>query len=162
MKLKYLVLGTFTQSSNKMIITDPCYPKHLDMKNNKYIRNKIVKNVKKGMWYGSVFVGKMDMLNHELIAIHESVLVTDDNDYIKYRDIDYDWIFCDHISVDSGQAGIYDYSAYHGRDPDFCCVEYADALECGVVSNSGFGDFMYDFYISKKNGKIVGIKIVFI
>ena len=84
------------------------------------------------------------------------------------------------VGVDSAQAGIFDFEYYENNH----CPKCSEEDECdwedeifeittgsnkggvidgkGTVARSGFGDGSYDCYTAMRNGKIVGIELVFI
>ncbi|AYV85836.1 MAG: hypothetical protein Satyrvirus50_2 [Satyrvirus sp.] len=108
----------------------------------------------------------------------------------EYND-NYNWEICDDISIDSGQAGIYDLSYYRNDNNTEGCqlanyiinhthekgnkwyamncsvtgLKYrsipAGIIPNGVVSSSGYGDGCYNVYVTKQKQKIIGIKINF-
>lgn len=74
------------------------------------------------------------------------------------------------ISVDSGQAGVFDGGIYDGEDGDFydrCCKATLSKkgygyVPGGFVSSSGYGDGGYECLVYKKNGMAVGVEVTFI
>lgn len=162
-------IGTFDVVSGKLRITDPCY----DKKDNSY---SSVIDVRNGKW--DAFIVMHDDRPFKLIAMHEHV--------VTIRD--YQWEFLDNnISVDSGQAGIFDESHYQDHsiiledpDEDFCNDRWYSACCCasimgknngessagvipfGAVSSSGYGDGEYSCYIHKNSdGMIDAVMIDF-
>lgn len=74
------------------------------------------------------------------------------------------------ISVDSGQAGVFDGEIFDGDDEDFyekCCKATLGKkgygyIPMGFVSSSGYGDGGYECVVYKKNGLAVGVEVTFI
>lgn len=84
------------------------------------------------------------------------------------------------VGVDSAQAGIFDFKYYENNHCPKCSekdeCDWEDEIfeittgsnkggvidEKGAVARSGFGDGSYDCYTAMRNGKIVGIELVFI
>jgi hypothetical protein len=73
------------------------------------------------------------------------------------------------ISVDSGQAGVFEGSICYGDEAFYerCCKATLSKpgygyVEGGFVSSSGYGDGGYSCLVYKKNGKAVGVEIIFI
>lgn len=155
-------LGTFDVTSGKLVVSDPCYNPGIWCQGN-------LENVKNGRWHGFVVRGKTDWGNRcwEVYAMHDECSLS--TAIAERTDID--------VGVDSGQAGIFDYSQYHGGEDDYgdggwydlCCQttlskpHSAGVVPGGVVSSSGFGDGGYTCEIAKNDdGQIVGVKITFI
>lgn len=153
-------------SSGKIIVTDPCYS--LDVTCTKVL------NVKKGEWMFDAYnenMGDWGCRNKNLV--------------IKHFDCPY--IACEElvglIGVDSGQAGFFDYEYYKKYHKNFYVDEdeednnwyervceitlndpnYGMIDNMGCVSESGYGDGMYEVYAGRdENGEIVEVMIVFI
>lgn len=88
----------------------------------------------------------------------------------------------DKLAVDSGQMGIFDVEYFRddtlvSKDVKFkkpgdkwytmCCDTTttnlgASTIPFGVVSNSGYGDGVYDCFVMKKDNLVCGVEIVFI
>lgn len=155
-------LGTFQVTSEKLIVSDPCY----DL--GTWCAGTLT-NVKNGTWKGFVDRGKTDWGNRcwAVSAFHEnfSSKTTRCTELMSFE-----------VGVDSGQAGIFDAAEYHGGEDDYgdggwydqvCNLTLdsklsAGVLDGGVVSSSGFGDGGYQCHVARDNGQIVGVKITFI
>lgn len=160
-------LGTFEVTDDELRISDPCYSPSTWC-------SGILENTKQGTWNAYVVHGDTDWHHRcwELVAIHSeypkslACQITGKTDIV--------------VGVDSGQAGIFSVSAYHGGTEDggeygsggwydLCCVatlktkHSADVIEGGCVSSTGFGDGSYKCYVTR-DGKAaaVGVRIVFI
>lgn len=152
-------------AKGKIVVTDPCYDlgiwcqKELNVKKGKYMM--YVETSDEGAW------GKRNAM-------------------IQVTHIDFPYVVCDelvgNIGVDSGQAGMFDYDYY----AKFHKGEYVDDTEegkkwydrvckitcnnncCGTiggkgcVSESGFGDGMYEVYVKYVDDEIVAVRIIFI
>lgn len=165
-------IGNFDVVSGKITISDPCYKDGLEI------------GVKNGKWEVDAELQDHDNNTNVfgLIALHQ--------DSSNTKDVQ--WQLFDGVPVDSGQAGIYD-SAHYRDDsviketPKFlrlltdkkeeglrwyaanCDLTLsreeiqAGVLPFGCVSSSGYGDGVYDVYISKnENDEVVSIKISFV
>jgi hypothetical protein len=133
---KYLDL--FCTKGN-LIITDPCYEKDGGL--------GLSIPVKPGIWKACAILTDDRVSN--LLAWHESSREpTSFNGKTSHVGT---------ISVDSGQAGIFDRSVEIGGDSeayDLCCdttniCDVGIILGKGVVSSSGYGDSTYDVYGKK-------------
>ena len=165
-------IGNFV-IENGIIISDPCYK----FKEKYDIQAHFNDNdVMKGNW--KTFSDKDEYA--ELICIHESISKSEEN-----------WNFIDkQVAVDSGQMGVFD--TKHFKDDNIvgntklwnmipiikpgdkwysmCCAKSTDmennnfsgVIPFGAVSKAGYGDGLYSFATIKKDGKICGIRIVFI
>lgn len=140
--------------SGRLRISDPCYSPDST-------GALVLVPVLNGNWRSLVVYEKSRV--KEILVIHED-----------YSNID-NWTFGGSISVDSGQAGIYDdveYIKIHSGDQfdefyDLVCEQtcgpsQAGEIEQGVTTSSGYGDGEYDVFYSSKNGRIVAVKIPFI
>lgn len=171
-------LGNLEIKSGKVRVTDPCYD--LDV-----WCAKTLENVATGKWKAftnmvTVLEGGAHERNGSLIMVHDDMKETPGQ--LDWRLIGSD------IGVDSGQAGIYDLEAF-GKDHlypevtntldldlsqspnrfyaancDLTLTELgAGVLVQGVVSSSGWGDGVYNYYTVKNDeDEIVAIKVVFI
>lgn len=149
-------LGSFENESGSFIISDPCY------EIGTWCAGRL-DNVATGQW--NAFVTRVDgddwgVRCSEISAYHVSVI-----------DKNLDWVKSDiHVGVDSGQAGIFDVPKFHSKNEEWysqiCDLTSSDlgaeTLDGGVVSSSGYGDGGYDCYYTKKDDKIVAVKICFI
>jgi hypothetical protein len=166
-ELNYIYLGTFDQTSDKILVSDPCY--ELEKDEDTFKINFILNNAQQGKWNTWVIIDRENGRNAELIAISDTMSIDcktlDSNFWSNMHEMA--------ICVDSGQAGIYD--AAHFKDDndndkwyDMNCKitisheHCAGIIPYGIVSKSGYGDGIYDLFVSKKNKKIVGVRIVFI
>lgn len=168
-------VGTFEIKSGKMNVTDPCY-------NTGTWCGAYDLDALNGKWHG--YVNKCTVLKGreqehericELIALHESELNHGN------------WVLDEYeIGVDSGQAGVFDSEIYpkknDGEFQDPTGLSYDDMKgfyaksafltlreeQCGIldgrgiVSSAGWGDGGYNLFTKRKNGKLSGVKIVFI
>ncbi|MEI7024405.1 DUF4241 domain-containing protein [Paenibacillus sp. y28] len=165
-------LGTFEVTSGKVVVTDPCYELGKEA-----IFMGTLDHVLNGTWYGEV---EKTEVNHwgevcaKLLAFHSSFRDPHDASL---------WTRCDFmVSVDSGQAGVFDISKYRvpdtgteaadpAADSDWylaCCDiteegEEAGVIDGGVVSRSGMGDGGYKAFVAlNEDRQVIGVKIVFI
>ena len=155
-------VGEFKVRSN-LIVTDPCY---------QFDDKQIINNVKHGNWVANVKIADEGSWGKRVAEL--SVCLA--GEFIS----DYDWELNPKIevSVDSGQAGFFDSFHYplgestgeYGDTDTFygkvcemtCSGDGAGVLDFGAVSSSGYGDGGYNLYTVKKNGEVIGAKIVFI
>lgn len=141
-----------------MIVTDPCY-------DSDSWANGVVDRCQTGNWLASIAVKHIkdwgDRVT-QLTVTHETA-----EEPLKWQAAGFD------VGVDSGSAGVFDfekYPEYPKSDEDELelsvpeAAKLHDAGTCafGAASRSGLGDGAYDCLIAKKNGKVVGIKIVFL
>ena len=163
-------IGSFTVSSNKLVISDPCYPLDIWCQG-------ILNNVKNGKWEGYVEYQDNGKMCKSVIACHS------DNKINKWARKHFS--VCDFtVAVDSGQAGIFDFDSYKNDSvatnplPTSICTEekwYSNCCDAtlsqeragivreGVVASSGYGDGSYLAYIDQaEDGKIVAVEIAFI
>ncbi|OXB94833.1 DUF4241 domain-containing protein [Parageobacillus galactosidasius] len=168
-------LGTFKVTDRKVVVSDPCYSLGIRCQ-------AILEDVCNGEWRAYATItdeGEWGEHISELMVFHQSV---------PYEHAE--WISLeDRITVDSGQAGIFNYSHYKNDNtvPEnaqlfdgisisdkgdkwyaYCCAvtlskQQAGVINGGVVSTSGFGDGLYDLSVAKnEKGEIVAIRITFI
>lgn len=171
---KTINMNSFDVNSGKLMITDPCY------KRGTWCQGT-VDNVMNGKWTGKMKItddiaGWGNRVS-ELYAFHYDYTTSEPNEECDFK-----------VGVDSGQAGIFDEALYPNgdcgkfRDLDTFYVRacnatlgsdyytrsktaertYGGTITEGVVSQSGFGDGGYTAYVSRKNEKVVAVKIVFI
>lgn len=173
-------IGSFHQTTNKMIISDPCYDPPAPAKKNTLSLLNLEKKVKKGKWntfLQRIKIGKKHYRNSQFAVLHQ--------DLKHMNPLDLEWIDRgNYICVDSGQAGFFD-KKYFGDDNNchnmsmskyivgnswysMCCSK-TDNKDCagiipnGAVSSTGWGDGAYKLYIHKNDeGKTVGLLLVFI
>lgn len=153
-------------TNGKVRVTDPCYDLNvwcattLDMLKGKYVMNTEVRD--EGDWGKRIGYIK---INH-----------------IDYKDIEPSCFECT-VGVDSGQCGFFDYDYYakyhkshfvddNEEDNDWykrvCKItldepNYGIIDNMGCVSESGFGDGMYEVYVGYNDkDEIVSAMIVFI
>lgn len=164
-------LGNFSQTSNKMAVSDPCY----DLGTDKEIRGEL-EGVKPGTWNAYILKGDLEGWGNrvcELQIFHESTDAEAGyaSTWMKIQDFE--------VGVDSGQAGFFDFEKYpfgnlgkYGEKGSF----YNEACELtlesnragiirefGAVSSSGVGDGCYDCFVMKnERDEIIGAKIIFI
>ena len=161
------IVMDFEVESGKIVVSDPCY----DVPSFSI-------EAKEGTWIADY--EKDGVRIKELRATYSGVLVHN-----------LDWEDKATIGVDSGQAGIFDKNIFRNDDvvdeePDFwsgykehsksiggeywyaSCVdialseESAGTLKGGAVSSSGYGDGGYEVDVAYKDGKAVGVRIIFI
>ena len=147
-----------------VIVSDPCYEVGTWCQ-------KELSNVLPGAW--GVEVKRTKSRITELIVRHED-----------YPECEISEFESGHIAVDSGQCGFFDTDYYKEHQPDddynnpaswyrrICDITldskgwyngWGTIDDKGVVSESGYGDGLYDLYISKNtDGEIVGMRVVFI
>lgn len=159
---------------NKVVVSDPCYT--LDGKLQQIL------DVKAGEY--NVSLSKHD--NNDGWGIRCSVLKVVHVDSFHPSSSFLNWEKVGRIGVDSGQAGIFDVETYrndkleiktagtfvpdngdgeawYGKMCDLTCGdEQWGAYDNGVVSSSGYGDGMYEVYVSIQNDEIVGVAIDFL
>ena len=76
--------------------------------------------------------------------------------------------FHEHFSVDSGQAGVFDFGSYGVDDfYDLCCKKTLSRrqygfMEEGFVTSSGYGDGTYEANVHTVGGKAVCIEVEFL
>lgn len=165
-------MSTFTVSSNKIIVTDPCYDigtwctatlEHV--RNGTY--HAEVNSENKGVWGDRIA---------DITIYHSSVLGKKKRLKFHWRD--------SNIGVDSGQAGFFDFSVYEQikdnqqLDKSFydevsektlssnqwgvVDSKVFDKTNFGVASSSGYGDGVYSLFVAEDNGEIIAARIVFI
>jgi hypothetical protein len=158
---KELYAGEFEITSGSAMVSDPCY--------DETWCQGIINNVKNGTWKAYLHI--IDKRVGYILCHHISHICLLDNSWKKEKF---------EVGVDSGQAGVYDESKYHGGEDDYgeggwydlnCdltwdrignSLRYGGVLEGGVVSSSGGGDGGYDCStIKNSNGEIVGILVDF-
>lgn len=171
-------IGSFVTDSGELVVADPGYSQD-DIKADGAIAGR-VKRVKKGVWTLSVRYDSSEGESRrcsELLVKHESV--TSAKGLLKNPQKGT-------ISVDSGQAGVFD--ALHFRDPNvvpkdhawkdkptapddlwfsLCCEQTDGAADAGVipygaVASSGDGDGSYTWVVYRnKLGDAVAVRIIF-
>ena len=154
-------LGNFKVDSGSILISDPCYD------DAEYMH--IVVEAHNGEW--DAFVEEYD----DNISKLGATLVGTNVGYLESKGV---------AGVDSGQMGIYDEphfdnkksvkkplfdfgdNADHSKWYRMCCERTlnspAGVIPHGVVSSSGWGDGAYDVKVSKLDGKVNHIEIIFI
>jgi len=159
-------LGAFENTSGTLVVSDPCYT----LSDWCLIQ---LQNVKKGTWNAYVKYsdeGRWGTRCAEIMALHK----------LKRNPT---WESIGVIGVDSGQAGIFDILVFQNdatvepREKTFlpeepwyssCCditlaENKAGVIPGGAVASSGYGDGVYEVFVSKNNdGEIAGVLIVFI
>lgn len=172
-------LGSFSISSGKVLITDPCYEDDCAYRAR-------IDNAKCGMWFARLTIREDP---HEervsrLVAMHQN--------YQKPRGLTWKNISYD-IGVDSGMAGVFDTNVYrddalvegtprfiseNGFIPwkdsgDIWFAMCADAVHYsnklggvvpgGCVSSTGYGDGVYKAdALRNGDGEVVGIRIIYL
>jgi hypothetical protein len=163
-KTDTIELGTFTVKSGRFIISDPCY-------NRGTWCSGMLENVMRGEWKAYVLrrdTGSWGVRCAELIVCHNE-FPFEKLSFAEKTEFD--------IGVDSGQAGIYCDSEFHGGEDEYgedgwydaCCQATlnnqrgAGVLPGGVVSASGFGDGSFDAFVERNpDGQVIGAKVVFV
>ena len=145
-------IGTFTLTSGKMMVTDPCYSKE-DCTN--------IVDAKVGDYNAYIHYAG-DYRAGTLTVLHQ--------DYPEYTvDIMEEWIPFPCL-VDSGQAIIADFNEFKGSEEEYSSIctltsSYDDGGilgNYGVVSGTGYGDGRYDIFCYRDQGKVVGLQVIFI
>jgi hypothetical protein len=159
-------LGTIAIASNAVRISDPCYDTGVHCQG-------VIKNVDNGAWRTTVFKSDEGSWgNRCAVLMASSISISEPRvDSCKWEPTKID------VGVDSGQAGIYDQSAYKGGEDDYGdggwyddnCQKTLSDMGAGVlpdgrgvVSSSGYGDGSYTCSVIKQDGKVVAIKIDFL
>lgn len=170
---KAKIAETFTITSGKIIVSDPCYQLNSGSQ-------CIIENVQTGMWRQHLFGTRMFggyVTTHQICCAEGF-----------YYDPRFSgWEECGEITVDSGQAGMFDLDSF--RDPScfqgyqykhlpirpddvwYSCVtdqttgpENGGTVPFGCVSVSGFGDGRYlcSMVRQSKLKKVVAIKLEYV
>jgi hypothetical protein len=155
----------FEVKSGKLIVTDPCYDVGTWCQG-------VIEHVKKGAWSVEVDYEKREQRCGVLEVRHIDARESDDG----WEKMSFE------VGVDSGQAGIFDFSAYpkgdrgesghYNKDKfyDECCettlkdAGYGVIRGRGAVSSSGYGDGGYSCYVRRhpKTDEVIAVKVVFI
>lgn len=159
LKIESITLGTFEVTSDKLVVSDPCY------KLGTWCMGT-VPNVKPGLWTASIGVvdtGEFGKRNAFLSAFHQDSPALQK---LKACSAPFD------VGVDSGQAGIFDLNHFQDESVienqeltdfgtrwyTFCCYQtldgehHAGLIPYGVVASSGFGDGCYPCYYCTDRG----------
>jgi hypothetical protein len=148
----------FKITSNKILVTDPCYL-------NIGVCQVTLENVKTGFWHSKVEYG--DNVISKLIIFHESYEWFSNVIKNTFRKEPFE------VCVDSGQAGFFDYDeypnveemdeAFYSRVCELTSISSNGELDFGCVSPSGYGDGGYDCYTERNElGELVMALIDFI
>lgn len=179
-------IGTFKSKSGKFIVSDPCYKK------GEWCMGTL-ENVKKGEWRSFLNISdEGDWGNRvaELIVVHENISFNEDTLLWSLTDINVGvdsgqaGIFDDATyRQDSVIENEPVFSFYHKKKENgslengdrwyaACCDKTIDQtknvltggiITGGAVSSSGYGDGLYDCFISTDDNKeIIAVKIAFI
>lgn len=168
MKLMEQYIGEFEVTSNKLIVTDPCYDKAIWC-------SYVLGGVKNGIWKSAINISDEGDWGNR---VAELLVWKKDEPAVSCIEL-----ASTQIGVDSGQAGFFDYSKY----PDRCPGEYGDlnsfygkacaqtydekdrSKKAGIVegfgvnSSSGFGDGCYTLLVGRNSdGEVVRAKLIFI
>lgn len=166
--------GYFTQTSDKMMVSDPCYS--LDT-----WCQHVLDNVKAGQWMTT------STLKDEA---EWGIRVAEITAFIGEEPKETDFVIEEtaDIGVDSGQAGFFDFEGYKtGKENDdrleaegqnafgvngsfynTCCNvtlgdQQSGTVPQGFVSSSGYGDGSYPLHVVRnEKGKVTAVKVVFI
>ena len=169
-----MVTDQFLVESGTLIVSDPCYEKDGELQ-------AVIDNVFNGPWEMETICSDEGTFGNRVSVLIATAVgsVCREKDW-KHVDAD--------IPVDSGQAGIFDLKYFKDdnvvrhiellnkdeviceEEPwySLCCdrtlgEEKAGVVPFGAVSSSGYGDGCYSCFICKnKDGKVIGVKIVFI
>jgi len=141
--------SAFEVSSGKIVIGDPCYEANpsYPAKNGPWTAHVVTKE--------EPFWGKRVK---KVVVHHQDFNPADSN--IRH--------FKEDFSVDSGQAGVFDYLAYGSEGfYEICCKETLSKkqygyIEGGFVTSSGYGDGWYEAEIHTLGGKAVCLEITFL
>jgi hypothetical protein len=173
------ILGTFNVTGDKLVITDPCYSRGGGC--------VIVDNVVPGMWFGTVCYSNEGSWGRRVCRVEAQRSGGTYEDLTKLLGSVFSavqlegarWTPECGVSVDSGQAGIFDEARYP-RDE---CGEYGGtgtfygrACEAtlngqqsggviaeGVVARSGYGDGEYTCETFRdSNDRVLAVRITFI
>jgi len=157
-KVKETRLGEFEVTSGALRVTDPCYDEVVWCSGT-------VDNVKNGTWEAFIMTSDFSSWGNRVIK-----LLANHKDYegiskFEHEDVGFE------VGVDSGQAGIFDLEEWRKMRHDFKDEWYGDicgvtnpagVIPWGVATRSGFGDGGYFAEKYLKDGKVVGIEVVFI
>lgn len=173
-KNETITLGTFHVTSDKLIVSDPCYPYDEEEPEDLQV---ILMPAKRGDWSATVSYDEEEVVNH-LVA------------FLGNTESEVEWIRTDQlIAVDSAKAGIFDFT-FFGDDEKVnaeldnvydiemnedgskyyvaCCDAVASEQQGGIVPGgavamSGYGDGLYEVYIKQiASGEIVSVMIDFL
>jgi hypothetical protein len=177
----------FEVVSGELVISDPCYSEETWCQG--------VVKAKNGKWYPNAETVNMEGWGNRVVT-----LVAGHEEFWSYMSDDYKEDFIPpvweklpfSVGVDSGQAGIFDFSHYRddsvvkeayrltkthiGQDREgsggdwygMCCDRTLSfykwgLIPYGVVSSSGLGDGMYSaFAVKNDEGEVIAVKIIFI
>lgn len=173
-KNETITLGTFQVTSDKLIVSDPCYG--YDEEDTEDLQ-VLLKPAKQGDWSATVSYDEEEVV-HQLVVFWGNTEPKGE------------WIPIDQlIAVDSAQAGIFDFTFFDDDekiidevenvydieiDDDVsiyyvaCCDAVASEQQGGIVPGgavamSGYGDGLYQVYIKQAaSGEIVSVMIDFL
>lgn len=152
---------------DKVVVTDPCYC---------YEPNQrgivLLENVQAGDYKCYVIYNKEKRVK-EAIILHESLSIWHQEDYL--------WLQDGFICVDAAIAGVINYSLHEemrrckNRNEkkwedkyykEICELFSKDTdtitfRENSFITSTGWGDGRYEVYVTKKENKILGIKIIY-
>jgi hypothetical protein len=189
-KASYILtnIGAFQQISDKIIVSDPIYVYH--GVENCFDGYLVIENVLSGSWNIIVSIlNEKYKKNAELVCLHESIDHSHTNlinmtwtqmggigvdsgqagiyDLKHYQDNKI-------ITKNLIKKSLEFKASFKYENPEDIWCDYnsnmtlkstynAGSIPYGVVSSAGYGDGCYDVYtVSNRNGKIIGVKIVFI
>ncbi|MBZ5749948.1 SMI1/KNR4 family protein [Metabacillus rhizolycopersici] len=173
-KNETITLGTFQLTTDKIIVSDPCYPYDEEETEDLQV---LLMPAKRGEWSVTVTYDEEEVVNH-LVAFWGNT------------EPEGEWTRTDQvITVDSAQAGIFDFTFFNNdekintelenvydivMDEDVskyyvaCCDVVASEQQGGIVPGgsvamSGYGDGLYEVYIKQDvSGEIVSVMIDFL
>lgn len=152
-KIEHITLGTFEVTSDRLVISDPCYELGTRCMG-------MIPDVKPGLWTASIGVADMGEFGKRITYVAAFHQDSPSIQKLKACPAPFE------VGVDSGQAGIFDYGHYQDESviespalTDFgsrwysiCCHQTLDSehhaglIPHGVVASSGFGDGCYSCY----------------
>lgn len=151
-------IGSFTMSSGKMMVSDPCY------EIGTWCQYQL-DNVKNGVWNASMKRVDDGVWGIRIASIQAHIK------YISPSDDAWELVEVAHIGVDSGQAGFYDLDKFDSQSKEWyrkngditLSDRQGGVLDGGAVSSSGYGDGGYPLYVIKDNsGTVIAVKVIFI
>ncbi len=172
---KYVALGEFTLTGDKLRVTDPCYTKDTWCAG-------VIEGMKPGAYNAYVAYdedGRVEMLLVAHATKGNEIFAKADE--IQRKNDSITWRYWEHIDaeigVDSGQCGLFDeekvFDATQFTEIPYCGFEcdnawyatccaltlssmQAGVLPCGAVSSSGWGDGCYPAFMLR-NAKNIGV-----
>jgi hypothetical protein len=172
---QYICIGSFEQNTGTIIVSDPTYEP-----TTKYFFGIAaqIPNVQTGTYYAVIEIIKEQKRNSALFIFHEDFFPAKKGPISSkvlneiVGQLTYKTNAKQSIGVDAGMAGFYDKKFYFSQHT----VEWSEfitdkliqspkrslILPSGVISDSGYGDGFYTYYIAKANNKVVSVCLSFI